>query len=131
MAGQIGPAPGMIEASALVVPAEPPPQGFWSMNVTAWRGSFMRAVIDVGTGPRMVTVEFAPSEGEWLVRGQDIPVWVDPRHPEGMVVNWAAIPSIRDRVAAADPALVDPVAAARRATAAMGQARQPEPPDFV
>jgi type II secretory pathway pseudopilin PulG len=120
VAKQNQPTPGMIEATALVVQAEAPPQGFWSMNVTL-RGSFIRAVVDVGTGPRMVTVEFAPSEEKWLVRGQDIPVWVDPRFPEGMVVNWAAIPSMRDRVAAQDPTLVDPIAGVRRATAAMGQ----------
>jgi hypothetical protein len=110
----------MIDATALVVQCEAPPQGvFGLLNA---RNNFIRVVVDLGTGPGMVTLSFAPSEDRWLVPGQDVPVWVAPQQPDSLRINWSAIPSMRDRAAAGDPSLVDAVTGMRRVAAAMGNA---------
>jgi hypothetical protein len=87
----------------------------------------MGGVVDAGAGPVAFTVEFASTEDRWLVPGQEILVWVDPAWPQHVEIEWPAIPSIRDRVAAGEPCLVDPVTAIRRVAVATGTA----PPDFA
>src|SRR3954469_7508610 len=122
MARKVQRSPAAVCRPALVTHAEAPQQGFWSGGRT-WMGG----VVDAGAGPVAFTVEFASTEDRWLVPGQEILVWVDPAWPQHVEIEWPAIPSIRDRVAAGEPCPVDPVTAIRRVAVATGTA----PPDFA
>jgi hypothetical protein len=53
------------------------------------------------------------------VVGTEIPVRVDPERPGGFEIDWDAIPSMEERVAANDPTLADPIGAHTRAREAL------------
>jgi hypothetical protein len=53
------------------------------------------------------------------VVGMEIPMRVDPEKPGGFEIEWEAIPSMEERVAANDPTLVDPIGAQMRAREAL------------
>jgi hypothetical protein len=56
-------------------------------------------------------------DGSWSA--WRIPVRVDPERPGGFEIDWDAIPSMEERVAANDPTLADPIGAHTRAREAL------------
>jgi hypothetical protein len=79
-----------------------------------YRG-WVRVIADVG-GRRVNAVNrFDLTEKRWLVVGMEIPVRVDPERPAGFEIDWDAIPSMQERVAANDPTLADPISAQKMA----------------
>jgi hypothetical protein len=115
-----GNAPGL-RTTALVVDADPPVSGpaLWGSSA---KGTVTILVADGPDGPIYVARDFRLTEDRWLVRGMEIPVSLDPSRPERFEVEWDAIPSIEERVAANDPTLTDPVATRRRIAAALDSA---------
>ncbi len=80
---------------------------------------WVRVIADVG-GRRVNAVNrFDLTENRWLVVGMEIPVSVDPEQPGDFEIDWDAIPSMEQRVAANDPTLVDPINARQRAQEAL------------
>jgi hypothetical protein len=50
----------------------------------------------------------------------EVAVTIDPARPDHFEVDWGAVPSMEDRVAANDPTLADPMGAGRRVAEALG-----------
>ncbi|HEY7257007.1 MAG TPA: hypothetical protein VH476_10030 [Solirubrobacterales bacterium] len=115
-----GNAPGL-RATALVIDADPPVSGraLWGSSA---KGTVTILIDDGPDGPICVARDFKLTEDRWLVRGMEIPVSLDPSRPERFEVEWDAIPSIEERVAANDPTLADPVATRGRIAAALESA---------
>lgn len=117
---------GGLRATALVVAADRP-----LTNASRWgnagKGS-VTILVDVGSDtPIHVARRTRLTEDRWLVGGMEIPVSIDPAKPEEFEVDWDAIPSIEERVAANDPALADPLAAQRKVAEALKSAGVTEP----
>ncbi|HEY1488998.1 MAG TPA: hypothetical protein VGF84_23020 [Micromonosporaceae bacterium] len=108
-----------VRCTALVVKADAPPQGAPSFGSDA-HGTIIVLVDSARTGRRQLSAAFKYAEDHWVVAGMDIPIAIDPRHPETFVVEWSAVPSMRQQVAADHPALADPFAASRRIAGALG-----------
>lgn len=83
-----------------------------------YRG-WVRVIADAGGNQVNAVGRFDLTENRWLVVGMEIPVRVDPEKPGGFEIEWAAIPTMEERVAADDPTLVDPLGAQIRARAAL------------
>jgi hypothetical protein len=80
---------------------------------------WVRVIADAG-GSRVNAVgRFDLTKNRWLVVGMEIPVMVDPDKPGGFEIDWEAIPSMEQRVAANDPTLADPIGAQKRAREAL------------
>jgi hypothetical protein len=109
-----------VRVSALVVEAEAPLDNAPPIGKRS-RGT-VRILADAGSGPIYVARGFKLTEDRWLVRGMEIPVAIDPAKPDEFEVDWDAIPSIEDRVAANDPVLADPRGAAGKVVEAMRSA---------
>jgi hypothetical protein len=107
-----------MRATALVVEADAPPQGAPPIG----RGSHgnVMILVDNGSGAASISRKFKFGEDRWLVRGMEVAVTIDPGHPDTFEVDWGAVPSMSDRVAANDPTLADPIGAARRVAEALG-----------
>jgi hypothetical protein len=107
-----------MRATALVVEADAPPQGAPPFG----RGSHgtVRILVDKGSGAASISRTFRYGEDRWLVRGMEVPVTIDPGRPDSFEVDWGAVPSMEDRVAANDPTLADPIGAGRRVAEALG-----------
>jgi hypothetical protein len=107
-----------VRATALVVEADAPPQGAPLVG----RGSHgtVRILVDTGSGATPISGKFKFKDDRWLVRGMDVPVTVDRSQPDSFEVDWGAVPSMGDRVAANDPTLADPIGTARRVAEAVG-----------
>jgi hypothetical protein len=92
-------------------------------------GGWVRVLADVGGNQVNAVGRFDLTEKRWLVVGMEIPVRLDPEKPGGFEIDWHAIPSMEERVAANDPTLADPVGAQKRAReallAAVGTANDP------
>jgi hypothetical protein len=82
-------------------------------------------LIDSGAGARQLSVHAKHDADKWLVPGMDVGVRVDPGDADHVEIAWEELPSIEARVAAGDPALVDPIGAERR----VSQARRLPPSD--
>jgi hypothetical protein len=82
-------------------------------------GGWVRVISDVGGNRLNVVGRFDLTEKRWLVVGMEIPVTLDPERPGGFAIDWDAIPSMEERVAANDPTLVDPIGAQKRAREAL------------
>lgn len=110
-----------MRASALVVEADPPVS-----NASRWgnagKGTVTILVEGGPDGPIYASRGFRLNENRWLVAGMEIPISIDPAEPEGFEVEWDAIPSIEERVAANDPTLSDPVESRRRVSSALESA---------
>lgn len=106
--------PAGVRAVALVIAAEAPPQGAPTFG---WDS---QSTVQVLVDRRQLTGKFRYSDKHWLVRGMEIPVFIDPARPDAFDVDWDAIPSMEERAAANDPALADPVGAAQRVAQALG-----------
>src|SRR4051794_4829635 len=104
--------------TALVIDADAPPQGAPPFG----RGSHgrVRIVVDNGSGAAALSAPFKFKEDRWLVPGMEVAVTIDPARPDHFEVDWEAVPSMSDRVAANDPTLADPMGAGRRVAAALG-----------
>jgi hypothetical protein len=107
-----------MRATALVVEADAPPQGAPPFG----RGSHgvVRVLVNNGSGPAQISGKFRYKEDRWLVRGMEVAVTIDPGRPDSFEIDWGAVPSMGDRVAANDPTLADPIGAARRVAEALG-----------
>jgi hypothetical protein len=104
-------------ATALVVQADAPLD-----NAPHWGNvglGTVRILLRSEPDPIYVARSFRMDEHRWLVRGMEVPVAIDPAQPDRFEVEWDAIPSIEERVAAGDPALADPIGAARAVVAAL------------
>jgi hypothetical protein len=104
---------GIERATALVVEAEPPLDNLLKLGRRT-HGS-VRILIGAGRDAIYVLGGRHPRDRDhWLVRGMEVPVSIDRAHPEDFEVAWVEIPSMPERAAAGDPALVDPLAARKR-----------------
>jgi hypothetical protein len=96
------------------------------------RSGWVRVIADVDGNQVNAVGRFDLTEKRWLVVGMEIPVRLDPEKPGGFEIDWHAIPSMEERVAANDPTLADPIAAQKRAReallAASGAANDPADP---
>jgi hypothetical protein len=90
---------------------------------------WVRVIADVGGNQVNAVGRFDLTEKRWLVVGMEIPLRMDPERPGGFEIDWHAIPSMEERVAANDPTLADPIGAQKRAReallAAIGAADSP------
>ena len=80
---------------------------------------WVRVIADAGGNQVNAVGRFDLTENRWLVVGMEIPVRIDPERPGGFEIDWNAIPSMEERVAANDPSLVDPIGAQKRAQEAL------------
>ena len=104
--------------TALVVEAEPPldnllkrgGRGHGSVRILVGEGR--DAIYTLGGRHKR-------DEHHWLVRGMEIPVVIDRAQPEAFEIVWDEIPSMAERVAAGDPALVDPLGTRKRVSEAV------------
>jgi hypothetical protein len=104
-------------ATGLVIEAEAPPQGAPPI------GTGSHGIVRVLVDGRSLSSTYRFKEEHWLVRGMDVPVLLDPARPGKVEIEWDAVPSMEDRVAANDPALADPFGAGRRVAHALGLTR--------
>jgi hypothetical protein len=107
-----------MRATALVVEADAPPHG--APLVGNGSHGTVRILVDTGSGAAPISRMFKFKDDHWLVRGMEVPVTVDPAQPDRFEVDWGAVPSMGDRVAANDPTLADPIGTARRVAEALG-----------
>jgi hypothetical protein len=80
---------------------------------------WVRIIADVGGNRVNAVGRFDLTENRWLVVGMEIPVSVDPAKPGDFEIDWNAIPSMEERVAANDPTLADPIRAHQKAQEAL------------
>lgn len=106
-------------ATALVITADAPPQG--APRSGPYSQGSIRVVVDTPAAPhRQLSATFRYADDHWLAAGMDAPVFLDPLHPDSFEVDWAKVPTMQEQVAANNPALADPFAAARRIGEALG-----------
>jgi hypothetical protein len=98
--------------TATVAVADHPLDG--KLNVGQGSKGEVRIVVETGADPIYTARKFKLDKSRWLVPSQEIQVSIDPKHPDKFDVNWDAIPSIEDRIAAGDRTLIDPLGARRR-----------------
>jgi hypothetical protein len=103
---------------ALVLTADAPPRGAPSFGPQS-KGTIK--VILPGPDGRPQTLEstFKYAEDHWLAAGMDVPVFLDPEHPDSFEVDWASVPPMKEQADANHPALTDPFAASRRLAKAL------------
>ena len=106
--------------TALVVHADVAPEG----GLRLWRGD-VEVMVDLDGRRTPLRRKFRLDDRRWLVPGMEVPIELDRQKPDRFEIDWSAIPSIEDRVAANDPTLSDPVAARQRVAAAWGQPPTP------
>ena len=106
-----------ISTSALVIAADVPPQGATRLSNVG--KCTIRVLAEGESGPIPAARSGHLKKDQWLVRGMEIPVEIDPGEPDDFEVDWDAIAPIEDRAAANDPCLADPIGAARRVSEAM------------
>jgi hypothetical protein len=108
--------------SAIVVDAAPPPQ-----NLTARHyGDWVYVVADLPDGPTLLRSVVKLDPDRWLVPGSTMRITHDPAEANevhAFEVDWDSVATIRDRVAAGDPVLVDPRGARQAALDARRAAR--------
>jgi hypothetical protein len=94
--------------TALVVEAEPPLDNLVKVGKRS-HGS-VRILIGEGAD-RIYTLggKHKRDKDHWLVPGMEVPVSIDPAHPDAFEIHWDEIPSMAQRAAANEPALVDPI----------------------
>ena len=106
-------------ATALVITADAPPQG--APRSGSYSQGSIRIVVDTSAAPhRQLSGTFHFADDHWLVAGMDAPVFLDPLQPDAFEIDWANVPTMQEQVAANNPAIADPFAAARRIGEAIG-----------
>lgn len=116
-----------MRATALVVDADPPLSGAARL-AGGGKGSVTILVAGGPGAPIYTARKLKLTEDRWLVPGMEIPVAIDPARPERFEVEWAAVPSIEERVRANDPTLADPTATLARIGTALAAAGISAPP---
>ncbi len=106
-----------VRTTALVVGATDPIDN--KLRLGNRNRGWVRVIADVGGRQVNAVNRFDLTENRWLVVGMEIPVRVDPEQPASFEIDWDAIPSMEQRVAANDPTLVDPINARQRAQEAL------------
>ena len=71
-------------------------------------------------GRRKLSAPLRYADTHWLAAGMEVPVAIDPAHPDTFEVDWPAVPTMQQQAEANHPALADPFAASRRIAAAIG-----------
>ena len=94
-------------ATALIVYADHPLDNKVKLGKKS-RGT-VRIVVETDSDPIYAANRFKLDKDHWLLPGQEIEVTLDPKHPDDFEIDWDAIPSIEERVAADDPTLTDPL----------------------
>jgi hypothetical protein len=118
--------PQSLRVAALVVMAGLPPL---NKGVKGF-GDWVFVVADLGSGPAVIRSVVDLDRDRWLVPGTTVTIDVNPvqlGQARAFTVDWASVAPIRDRVAAGDPALVDPRGARAAAVAARTAAAPPQP----
>ena len=96
--------------TALVVEAQPPIDNV--LKTGSLTHSDVRILVGEGSDGRLLLGSHHRRDPEhWIVPGEQVPVAIDSANPQGFEVAWDLIPSMPERVAAREPALVDPIAA--------------------
>jgi hypothetical protein len=93
--------------TALVVEAEPPLDNLLKVG----KRSHGNVRILVGEGQdRIYTLggKHKRDKDHWLVPGMEVPVSIDPAHPEAFEILWDEIPGMPELAASNEPALADP-----------------------
>jgi hypothetical protein len=108
-----------IRTSALVIAADAPPEG------APRRGSYSQGTLQVfvdgpNLGRRTLSMPLPYADDHWVVAGMQVPIAIDPAHPETFQVDWPAVPSMRQQAQSNHPALADPFGASRQIAAAVG-----------
>jgi hypothetical protein len=106
-----------VHTTGLVVGASDPVDNKLRLG-NRYRG-WVRIIADARGNQVNAVGRFDLTENRWLVVGMEIPVRVDPEEPGGFEIEWDAIPSMEERVAANDPTLADPIGAHMRAREAL------------
>lgn len=107
----------LVRVSALVVKASIPFKTTIPYSLVRPK-SWLYVVADLGDGPVLIRGVVKLDEERWILPGTEVTVdaqrgGIHPLHR--LRLDWGSVPPIRERVAAQDPALVDPFAARRRA----------------
>jgi len=112
-------------AQALVVAAD---CGYSTM--TWWTATVRLLVSVAGRRPALVTHRCVVERGKDLIDGFSIPVDVDRDDPTRLAIRWDEVPTISERIAGRDPAILDPEGSWRRTRHAEtgGRRRPGEPP---
>jgi hypothetical protein len=105
--------------NALILTADAPPRGAPSFGPQS-RGTIKAILPGPGGRPQTLESTFKYAEDHWLAAGMDAPALLDPEHPDTFEVDWASVPSMKQRAEANHPALADPFAASRRLADALG-----------
>jgi hypothetical protein len=107
-----------VSTIGLVVEATAPPEG--APPFGSGSHGTVRILADAGSGPATSTMKFRFSDAHWLVPGMEIAVTIDPAQPGRFELDWGTIPAMKDRVAANDPTLADPLGARLKVSKALG-----------
>jgi hypothetical protein len=97
------PGPDAVRATALVIGGDSGISG-----TTSWLSLARLRVMIPDRPPVVVTHECMVERGRELVEGFTIPIQVDPAKPEGLEIVWDEAPTIEQRIADRDPAILDP-----------------------
>jgi hypothetical protein len=117
---------GTEQATALVVEAEPPLDNLIKSGRRS-QGSVRILIGDGADAKAVLGGRHKRDKEHWLAPGMEIPVSVDPANPEAFEIRWEEIPSMAERTAAGDPALVDPVGTRRKLSQALIEATSAVP----
>jgi hypothetical protein len=98
--------------TALVVHAEEPLDNRMGHGDNSLRS--VRILIEREPAPIYATRDFKLDRDHWLVRGQEVPVMIDPDDPGQFEPVWEEVPDIERRAAENDPTLADPVGTRKR-----------------
>ena len=104
--------------TALVVEAELPLDNLIKVGKRA-QGSVR---ILVGEGPDQIYTlggRHKRDKDHWLVPGMEVPVSIDPAHPDAFEIIWDEIPGMPELAAANEPALVDPIGTRQKVSEAV------------
>lgn len=114
-----------VPATALVTATQEPLD-----NLNAGRADNLaqtQVLIQTGSAPILGYRGLPLDADHWITAGMSVPVIVNPSEPNGYVIDWASVPSIRDRVASGESSLVDPIGARLKVWDALAAAGFHEP----
>jgi hypothetical protein len=92
-----------------------------------WSGGFWARVTTPGSEPAHVVHRCRIHRDKIPVRGCVLPVDVDPRDSDRLEVRWDEVPTIEERIANRDPAILDPEGTWRIVAKARGSGIEPAP----
>ena len=97
------PGPDSVRASAVVIDGDSGISG-----TTSWLSLARLRVMIPDRPPVAVSHECMVDRGKELVEGFTIPILVDPSNPASLEILWDEVPTIEQRIADRDPAILDP-----------------------